>query len=400
MLVEIHGTGLENKGGQLMMQAVIRRLGPLGARFAMNPRLDAPPSELVPLGVRPLLPPTGNNRPRSLPWQLRLTEAASRRVPASILKLYEAEPRHAVAALIDVSGYAFGDLVSPGNIQCLAARAAHHRRQGRPVVLMPQMLGPFERPEVAAAMRRLLPQPHLLYVRDAHSMDHLARLVAPGPLPASVRRAPDITIFESPTDADRTAAAAAVPEGFVGLVPNVRMYDRGDGSWRDIYLDRLTAAGRAAEAAGRPVRIIVHETVGPDAELAAELARRLGGSTGEPVQDANPLRLKAVIARARLLVASRFHSIVAALASGVPAVALGWSHKYDALLEDFGIGHLVHRSEDDEAHLVTLIDGLIADAAHAEVTATLSDRREQMRGDAEQMWSDVCDLLGLPASRP
>ena len=47
--------------------------------------------------------------------------------------------------------------------------------------------------------------------------------------------------------------------------------------------------------------------------------------------------LKAVIARLDLLVGSRYHALVGALASGVPVCALGWAHKYAELLQPFGL---------------------------------------------------------------
>ena len=39
-----------------------------------------------------------------------------------------------------------------------------------------------------------------------------------------------------------------------------------------------------------------------------------------------------------LLIGSRFHTLVFALSAGVPLVALGWAHKYQGLLEQFGLG--------------------------------------------------------------
>jgi colanic acid/amylovoran biosynthesis protein len=394
MLIEIYGTGLENKGGQLMMEAVIRRLGPLGATFCMNPRLDAPVSQLVPLGVKPLMPPTGNGRAKSLPMQLRLAETASKRLPASVARLYEAVRRHEVEALVDVSGYAFGDHVPALNIKLLSVRAAFHKKKGRPVVMMPQMLGPFEKQDVAEAMRELLPSVDLLYVRDKLSMEHLKKCVGSAGLPASVRFAPDITIFEKPTDSDRERARELVPENYVGLVPNIRMFDRGDGSWRPIYLDRLAAAGRLAMQQDVPVRIIVHETKGDDADLGVQLKAKLGGDV-QIVNAHEPLVLKAMIARARLLVASRFHSIVAALASDVPAVAIGWSHKYEALLSDFGVSELVHRSTDDERHLLDHVSTLLTDDGLQAKRDMIRQHRQALETPAEQMWQEIAFLLEL-----
>lgn len=45
---------------------------------------------------------------------------------------------------------------------------------------------------------------------------------------------------------------------------------------------------------------------------------------------------KGAISCCDLFVASRYHSVVAAMSLGVPTVVIGWHHKYDELLEIFG----------------------------------------------------------------
>jgi len=80
--------------------------------------------------------------------------------------------------------------------------------------------------------------------------------------------------------------------------------------------------------------------------------------------------LKSVIGHADLLLGSRYHSIVAALSHRVPAVAVGWSHKYGELMASVGLEGCVAdvRSFDRRAAL-----GLVADAwaTRAESAATL-----------------------------
>ena len=50
----------------------------------------------------------------------------------------------------------------------------------------------------------------------------------------------------------------------------------------------------------------------------------------------NSTQVKKIIAGCEVLVASRYHSCVAALSSGVPVLVVGWHHKYDELLSLYG----------------------------------------------------------------
>ena len=47
-------------------------------------------------------------------------------------------------------------------------------------------------------------------------------------------------------------------------------------------------------------------------------------------------QLKNIIASCEVLIASRYHSCVAALSSGVPTLVVGWHYKYEELLHWYG----------------------------------------------------------------
>jgi len=52
-------------------------------------------------------------------------------------------------------------------------------------------------------------------------------------------------------------------------------------------------------------------------------------------------QLKNLIGRCHLFIGSRFHSIVASLSMTVPTMAIGWSHKYQEVMETCGQGRFV-----------------------------------------------------------
>ena len=52
--------------------------------------------------------------------------------------------------------------------------------------------------------------------------------------------------------------------------------------------------------------------------------------------DVNTRGIRAIIAGTDILVTSRFHAMIAALSVGTPPLVIGWSHKYDEVLQTFG----------------------------------------------------------------
>jgi colanic acid/amylovoran biosynthesis protein len=297
--------------------------------------------------------------------------------------------RSECGALIDISGYAYGDAFPHIRIRNGADRARAHTKRGHPVVLMPQMFGPFKKPEARSHFMRLLESVKLVFARERLSFEVLRELMGDDP---RLRQCPDITIF-SPSAPVEPARVDGV---YACIVPNERMLDQGGKDWGDTYVDRLVAAGtRMVERGVKPV-VVVHSADPGDRELAERLLDELQGK-GELFHDADPFALKAFIGRSRFLVGSRFHSIVAAFSTGVPGVALGWAHKYEALASDFGVPELQHRATDDIDHLVSLVDQLCDDTTRERFASTIVDAKAKMRPQVDAAWREVMELLRLPA---
>lgn len=55
-----------------------------------------------------------------------------------------------------------------------------------------------------------------------------------------------------------------------------------------------------------------------------------------PVESLRAPHLKYLISRCELMLASRYHSVVAGLSAGIPTLVIGWHHKYEELLSLFG----------------------------------------------------------------
>ena len=101
-----------------------------------------------------------------------------------------------------------------------------------------------------------------------------------------------------------------------------------------------------------------------DLPVISDIASRVGHRPGLVLVlvdgDLNTAGLRAILAEADYLVASRFHAMIAGLCLGIPTMVLGWGHKYEEVLEQLEIGeHAYDYSSLDAASLLARIDGFL-----------------------------------------
>lgn len=300
-----------------------------------------------------------------LPWALvfgLLWRLVGRRVyrvaPAAIRALAGSD------ALVDLAGVAFIDgreKFLPFNILTLLPAML----LGTPVVKMPQAVGPFERPANRLAACWMLPRCAMVWARGGRTIQHLKRAEFAG---VRCAQADDIAFnFDATWGLTREGGAelpgvlAAIealrvqPEirGIVGICPSavlaVQARKKG-GDYEPVLVKmvlNLTAdgfgvvlfpnatragAGDAERNNDLPLMRRIHA-----ASVAAGVAR-------PPLLadfDLNAAGVKQVIARADVLLVSRFHAMVGALSLGVPTAVLGWSHKYAEVMARFGLESVV-----------------------------------------------------------
>lgn len=389
MLIEITGARFTNKGAQLMLATVCDRLRQAmpDVRLTMPLDYDAY-ADRAPYGLHyTVRPPEYWTAPRRLGRDLLSNVAARTRLGEAFGLVHERD----IDALIDISGYAFGDKWSLANPRLLAQRAAAFRRRGKPVVMLPQMLGPFTKPGQAEAFTELSEHVDLIYAREQESFDAARPLVA---YPERLRVVPDITITTP-------AKAVQTPDhDYLCLVPNSKLLQANpqQQDWSGSYLERLANAAEQAIQRGLEVVIVQHEYKEADERLTRDLHKRIGVDRCTVFRNSDPQVLKGFLGGARLVVGSRFHSLVSTLSMGVPAIALGWAHKYDALMRDFGAPEAIHRAADPSDHLTGLIDDVLRQ--HEEMVRTIASQKSEMVVANQKMWTDVFTLLGIKIDEP
>ena len=385
----IAATFYGNRGAQAMLETVIGRLSEarpelhfhvfsyypeMDRRLVDDPRVTLHSS--TPLALVAWL------LPLSLCFGLvRLVfgRGVLRLAPAAIRALSES------TALVDLAGVAFIDgrgKFLPFNVLTVLPAML----LGTPVVKMPQATGPFRDTANRLAARFVLPRCTKLWARGARTAQHLAESGFPGVKHA---QADDIAFnFREEWSLTREGAAE-LPElldgirvlrseprirGIVGICPSavLSVQARKHGGNYESVLLRLVM-DLTAEGFGVVLFPNATRAAAGDAERNNDLPlmRRIhvasiaAGAGRPPILadfDVNAAGIKQIIARADVLLVSRFHAMVGALSLGVPTAVLGWSHKYAEVMSRFGLESVVmdHKTQSAE-ELLALVLGLFAD---------------------------------------
>jgi len=377
MIIEIRKAGFVNKGAELMLHAALQKLKTRypDATFVMAPtteKSDHPFRKLVQLGFYP----------KASLWRYGIQWGTlANFAPRPLREMYGVVLDKEVDVVIDAAGFAYSDQWGDDPSIELAQAAKTWKKNGTRVILLPQALGPFTTKKIQGAMKTVVENVDLIFPRERVSYELLTNLTGEQ---ANIRQAPDFTNLISgviPADFD-------VEQNRFCIVPNCRMLDKTDQQTRDGYLPFLITCTRYLLEKGAKPFVLVHEGKG-DLALAEKLSAAVGGIP--IVRESGPLEIKGILGACSGTLGSRFHGLVSALSQGVPALATGWSHKYQMLFEDYGFPEGLVQVTSDEAEIKRKLD-LVTDES-APIAAIIQSRTAELKQQSEQMWQQVYAVI-------
>ena len=287
-----------------------------------------------------------------------------------------------IQSILDISGFAYSDQwgrLPLHNLRLLLHVATEQKKK---VIFLPQAFGPFSDSTNRELAGICFSQASKVYVRDHSSMKHLKSLDAKIP-EDRFSLAPDITLNFGHYDVEK--------ENYCCFTPNIRLLDQGKDKWASSYLHILARSIQTIlQKTDLRIKILIHDS-GGDMRLANILLEKIGSERIHIDLSDNPLLVKKIISGSQFLVGSRFHALAGALSSAVPAIALGWSHKYQEIFSDFNVSDFCFMQP--SLQIPAKLDELIKIETRKKIENRLVESMTVISGRSKKMWDEVESLL-------
>ena len=274
--------------------------------------------------------------------------------------------RNADAVLDGTSGDSFTDLYSRRRFRQVTLEKMIALEQGRPLILLPQTIGPFLRARTRRVARRILGAAAMVWARDQRSFTTLRELLGDNFDTARHHCGVDLAFGLEPmaprlplppTVASWLADPAGLRQRLVvgfnvsGLIFNkCAERTRRFGLRADYPRAVIGFLQRILLESDANVILVPHVITRPghfehDPDACAAVARALGRIDPDRVAVApaanDPGEAKWIIARTDWFCGTRMHAAIAALSSGVPSAAIAYSSKTLGVFETCDLGRHV-----------------------------------------------------------
>ncbi|MBZ5734935.1 polysaccharide pyruvyl transferase family protein [Nocardioides sp. TRM66260-LWL] len=233
------------------------------------------------------------------------------------------------------AGDSFADIYGAERMLVMTETQALCRRLGKPLVLMPQTIGPFDTRLGRWRSAKTLRSAAAVIARDATSRDYCARRGTTAVLSTDV-------VFALPQP--RTDASA--PTHDVVLNVSGLLWGASDHVDPDHYRSLIRDLIGKLREQDRNVTLLAHVLANPSADDdEAELNALAEAFEVEAIVPTDLWDAREVVSRSNVVLGSRMHACLNALSTGRPTVPLAYSRKFAPLMSGVGWAHGVDLRE-------------------------------------------------------
>ena len=243
--------------------------------------------------------------------------------------------------MVDISGYGLGTNWGIANCKKYLDHIEFAKMFDIPLYILPQSFGPFsfcdtKWEETQCRIASLLPYAKVIYAREKAGFDaltdafHLTNVELGDDIVLCAKDFDINSVVDTVSDHD----IPVISPGSVALIPNQRLLTNiGREPIYSLYKSIISLLLKKH----KKVYLMTHAS--SDREICLCIKKMFDNE--EKVEfldcDYECYEMNELIKQFDYLVASRYHSIIHALKNKVPCLALGWSEKYDVLMQRFDL---------------------------------------------------------------
>lgn len=301
-------------------------------------------------------------------------------------------------------GDSFTDIYGPKRFFTIWVTKARSLAAGKPLVLSPQTIGPFERPWSRPFARRVMNRADFVVTRDAPSTRFLRELG----IRSEVLEATDVAM-RLPYDPPPRAPDGPVRVGLnvSGLLFNGG-YTRSNqfglkGDYPALIRAILTWFADQPKVELHLVGHVQsdHIAVEDDQRVQAALAGEFPGTVLAPVF-ASPIEAKSYIAGMDFFMGARMHATIAAFSAGVPVIPMAYSRKFAGVFGTLGYDHVADcKADSNDAILSRIREGFeTRDILKAEVDRAMEQVNQRLDAYGARAEAALAAAAQTRARRP
>lgn len=377
LTIEVQGIGFPNKGAELMLLAICDKIQ---SRYP-SARICLPPN--LPFFYRKNYPVYQIGRVVRFGFDFGMFLNF---IPKKLRSMFGIVMPNEINVILDASGFAYGDQwgAHKSRVSLAFEIEKFKQRKQNKVILLPQAFGPFSLEKLRGHMQDIIDNADIIFARDSHSFEYLTGIDKTD----KIRQAPDFT-NQFQTLSRNFDYLKKYP---VCFIPNAKMLEMKSSNEPDSYVQFMVKLVKSAHEANHSPYLLIHEGEG-DVVLAKKI-KSLAELDLPIVQPSNAAQVKQAIAVSKLVVSSRFHGLVSALSQKIPVIATGWSHKYQALLQDYGVeDYIFDETKDVEKANSKMLLVLDSEQEYDNVVTTISRHSDAEKSKTEDMWQQVYTVL-------
>jgi colanic acid/amylovoran biosynthesis protein len=373
MNIELKGVNFFNKGSELMLHAIMRRIKAEmpDALFVMEDSHYTTRKRHLQNGIY-----TKVNFQRFIFLKYLLAI-----IPGFIFRLWHYISEKEINVVLDCSGFGFGDIWGAKKASDkLGRHMVKWKKAGKTVIMLPQAFGPFSNEELIPVMRNIIKYADLIFARDPISFNYIKQVCGNN---NKVICAPDFTNLIEGT----IPPFFDSPKCEVAIIVSSKMLDTATINDAETYINLFYRIILMITGFGHKPFFLIHE-METDMRVVERINQRL--ATKSPVvNEDNPMHVKGIIANSVAVVTSRFHGLVSCLSQGIPCLATNWTHKYEMLLQDYNYSEGLLNIHCDDELLFTKVKSILTEPSKSMIIENLKIESLKQKQLSEEMWNQV-----------